>query len=107
MKRHIAIISTIAVLWAMPAFALELHEARASGQVGEKADGYVAAIAKSGEVSALVSEVNAKRKAEYMRISKENGQPVDVVAKLAAQQVIGSLPSGSQYQDAGGNWQKK
>lgn len=107
MKRHIAILSTVAVLWAMPAFAVDLHEARASGMVGEKADGYVQAIARSTEASELAAEVNAKRKAEYMRISKENGQPVDVVAKLAAAQIISGLAAGEMYQDASGNWKKK
>jgi len=108
MKKHaIAILSSVAVLWAMPAFALDLHSARAAGQVGEKTDGYVAAITHSGAIDDLVSEVNSKRKAEYTRISKEKGQPVDVVAKLAAEQVIGGLSSGEMYQDASGNWKKK
>jgi uncharacterized protein YdbL (DUF1318 family) len=95
------------MLWAMPALALDLHTARSTGQIGEKTDGYVSAIAKSEEVAALAREVNNKRREEYARISKENGQPVDVVAKLAAQQIIGSLPAGSSYQDESGSWKKR
>ena len=97
----------IASLIAFPAFALDLQEARTKGMVGEKNDGYVQALAESVEVSKFSEEINAKRKAEYVRISKENGQPVDVVAKLAAQQIIEGLPSGTQYQDASGNWKKR
>lgn len=92
---------------ALPAWALDLHSARAAGQVGEKADGYVEAIKATPDVNALVADVNAKRKAEYARISKENGQSVGVVAKLAAEQIINGLPAGASYQDASGSWKKR
>ncbi len=97
----------VATLFALPAAALELSDARKQGVIGEKTDGYVAAIKASGDVNKLVSEVNAKRKAEYTRISKENGQPVDVVAKLAAPQIISGLPAGSLYQANDGTWKTR
>jgi uncharacterized protein YdbL (DUF1318 family) len=96
---------TLAV--AAPAWALDLHEARAKGVVGEKADGYVGAISPSAEVTALVNEVNDKRRAEYTRISKQNGQSVEVVAKLAAPQIQQGLEAGSKYQDASGAWKTR
>ncbi len=89
------------------AYALDLGQARSSGLVGEKNDGYVGVVTASPEASALVAEVNARRKSEYEKISKQNGQPVSVVAKLAAGQIIGGLPSGSYYQAADGSWKKK
>lgn len=95
------------VLAAMPAMALELHDARAQGLVGEQADGYATALKPSAEVNALVGQINAKRKAEYTRISKENGQPVNVVGKLAAPQIVQKLEAGASYQDSNGNWQKR
>lgn len=94
-----------AMLVAMPALALDLHAARAQGQIGEKLDGYVTALKPSSEVNALVSSVNAKRRAEYTKISKQNGEPVDVVGKLAAPQILQGLESGASYQDSNGNWQ--
>lgn len=105
--RSIAAFGLAAMLFAFPAFALDLQQARASGAVGEQADGYIAALSHSPEVAALVSDVNAKRRQEYARIAKEKGQPVDVVAKLAAQQVIGSLGAGASYQGADGSWKKR
>ena len=39
--------------------------------------------------------VNAKRKAKYGEISKQNGQPVDVVGKLAAPQIAKSIAAGN------------
>ncbi|MCE3233274.1 MAG: hypothetical protein K0R98_1531 [Rickettsiaceae bacterium] len=69
------------------AFALDLQQARSEGLIKENPDGYISAAKSSPEVQELVKDVNEKRKAEYTRISKENGQPVDVVAKLAAEQI--------------------
>lgn len=108
MKRSVFIIAALASLTvASAAWALDLSQARKAGQVGEKRDGYITAIKNSPEVSALVAEVNAKREAEYRRISAENGQPVSVVSKLAAEQIINNLPAGSSYQDASGGWKKR
>ncbi|MDB5491726.1 MAG: hypothetical protein JWO78_1575 [Micavibrio sp.] len=90
-----------------PAFALDLATARASGVVGEKTDGYVAVIKESADADALAAEVNGRRKAEYAKISAANSQPVAVVAKLAAEEIIGKLPSGAKYQNASGAWVSK
>lgn len=87
MSRRPSMLSTLALLGtlaAMPAYALDLHSARDAGILVEKPTGYVAVAKPSAEAEALADEVNAKRRAEYERISQKNGQPVDVVAKLAA-----------------------
>ncbi|NBX03839.1 MAG: DUF1318 domain-containing protein [Alphaproteobacteria bacterium] len=105
MKSRFLIAVAAAVLMVSPAFALDLHSARAQGLVGEQNTGYAKAL--KPEAASLVAEVNAKRKAEYAKISAQNGQSVDVVAKLAAGQIAGSLESGNSYQDASGNWVKK
>ncbi len=97
----------LGVFIAAPAFALELHQARSAGLIGEKVDGYIAAIASSAEVKNFVAELNTKRRQQYEKIAKEQGQSVDVVAKLAAQEVISKLPPGSAYQAADGSWKKR
>ncbi len=86
-KFGFVILAAIAAI-ATSASALDLQTARAQGMVAEQATGYIAAVASTTEVSQLVEQVNTARKAEYERISKENGQPVDVVAKLAAEQLM-------------------
>lgn len=96
-----------AFLAAAPAFALDLQQARIQGMVGELPTGFVGPVKSSSDVQRLVAEVNAKRLQEYERISKANNQPVDVVGKLAAPQIIQKLPAGSMYQDAGGSWKRK
>ncbi|MCF8496292.1 MAG: YdbL family protein [Alphaproteobacteria bacterium] len=95
------------MLLSVPAYALDLQQARTSGLVGETLSGYIAARSDAPEVQALVAEVNAKRKEEYTRISKENNQSVDVVAKLAAPQIINGLAPGIYYQAPDGNWKKR
>jgi uncharacterized protein YdbL (DUF1318 family) len=105
--RNFGILFSALMLLAMPAYALDLQQARASGAVGEKLDGYVTARQNTPEVQALVSEVNAKRRQEYARISQENGQPVNVVAKLAAEQIINGLERGVYYQNPQGGWQQR
>jgi uncharacterized protein len=99
------ILTLLLVLFSFPALAMDLQSARAQGLVGEGRDGYVVAI--DGSAQGLVDEVNGKRRAEYTRISKENGQPVDVVAKIAAESIIEGLPSGAKYQGADGGWKRK
>ncbi len=107
MKQFFAVFSMMVALAAAPAWALDLQSARAQGMVGETQAGYVAKISGGSEVAALVSGVNLKRREEYERISAENGQPVDVVAKIAAEKIINGLPSGAKYRDANGKWAVK
>lgn len=95
------------MLSASSAFALDLQEARMQGSVGEKLDGYVAAVKPSSDVDSLVKDINGRRQQEYQRISKENGKAVDIIAKLAAGTIIEKLPAGSLYQGTDGSWKKK
>lgn len=92
---------------AFPALAMDLTQARSQGVIGENRSGYVEALKSSPEVERLVSDINNKRLQEYGRISGENGQSVDVVAKLAAAQIIKGLPTGAYYQAEDGSWVRR
>lgn len=105
--RFLTVIAALAMIVAAPAFALDLQGARSAGIVGEKLDGYVAVLKPSADAEALASDVNSRRKAEYSKISQQNSQPLDVVAKLAAQQIIQGLEAGSFYQGADGSWKRR
>lgn len=89
--KKLFILSTLMLTFASAAMALDLQQARSQGLVIEQPDGYISASSSDAEVSNLVNDVNSKRKQEYERISKEKGQPVDVVAKLAADQIKAKL----------------
>ena len=105
--RLLTLVAILGLLITLPAIALDLQGARSAGLVGESLNGYVEAIDNRADVKALVAEVNAKRKAEYARISRENGQNVDTVAKLAAEQIINRLGAGAYYQGPNGNWKQR
>ena len=85
------LVTILALTIAIPAFALDLQTARQQGIIGEQPDGYVVVLKASDDASKLANEVNAARKAEYQRISKENGQSVEAVAKIAAETIAKKL----------------
>jgi uncharacterized protein YdbL (DUF1318 family) len=103
----LAVVTLVGALVAMPVLALDLQQARSSGAVGERSDGYAEALQGSADAKALVAEVNAKRREEYTRIAQEKGQPVGEVGKVFATQIINSLPAGAQYQAPDGTWKKR
>jgi uncharacterized protein YdbL (DUF1318 family) len=97
------------------AFALTLDDARAQGLIGEDWTGYVAAVSAtpSAEVQALIADVNAKRKAVYEQIAKQNStaqDPVtaDDIARVGAPKVFEKAPAGTYIRTAAGQpWKKK
>jgi len=99
----------LALSWAGGAAALDLDGAKAQGLVGERTDGYVAAVAPtpSADVQALVADVNAKRKTTYAGIAEQNGTAIDKVAALAAQKVLAKAPPGTWIFDSGRWYQKR
>jgi len=74
-------------LVALPASALNLGQAKSQGLVKETASGYLVAAKPSGEVNALVSKINAGRKAEYQRIAKKRGVPLSAVEQQVGQKL--------------------
>ena len=104
-SRILAALSLILALTALPAFAADLHSARAAGQIGEKADGFVTALDPS--VQAIVDEVNAKRRAQYADVAAKKGQTIEVVGAVFAGTIAAGLEPGAKYQGADGAWKTK
>ena len=107
-KKH-AWLSALVLAIALPALALDLDEARAAGKIGERSDGYVAAVkdSPSAEVKALVADINAKRRAAYEEIAKRNGAPVEAVAALAGQKMLSEKAQPGWFVNDGSGWKKK
>jgi len=103
-------VGVLALVIALPALAiaLDLDGARSNGALGERSDGYVAAVSDSpsSEVAKLAEQVNAQRRAHYEEIAKKTGAPVEAVAALAGQKLIANRPSGEWVHDGSG-WKKK
>ncbi|MBQ60862.1 MAG: hypothetical protein CMQ19_02185 [Gammaproteobacteria bacterium] len=82
MRTTISSMVLVAALISMPLQASPLSDARTAGQVTEQPSGYVkAGTDVSPAISALVADVNKRRRQAYSRIAKKNGISVDQVAK--------------------------
>ena len=106
MLRKLVLITALMIL-PVQAFAITLDEAKSKGWVGERIDGYLGPVVETTEVVALVKDINNQRRAEYQRIAGGNGQPVDTIQKLAAQNAYEKTPRGYYLQNPQGAWVKK
>jgi uncharacterized protein YdbL (DUF1318 family) len=73
--------------------------ARASGQVGEKVDGYLGfPVPPSAETRRLADDINIKRKAVYAERADANGATIEEYAFSAGCQAISRTVPGEKYQ---------
>jgi uncharacterized protein YdbL (DUF1318 family) len=96
-----------ATVWAEardPAYAA----ARASGQVGEKMDGYLAAVgAGSPALRAMVDDLNIKRRAVYSQKAQAQHATVEEYAFTSGCLLIAQTAAGEKYQAPDGSWQTR
>ncbi len=81
---------------------------KASGQVGEQADGFLGVV--SGDSPALrgaVAEINAGRAQAYGDAAAKTGVTAAAAGEATARQLFARLPPGAYFKPAGGGWQKK
>ncbi|MCA1660862.1 MAG: YdbL family protein [Novosphingobium sp.] len=87
-----------------PAYAA----ARASGQVGEKMDGYLGFVVTPGAaLRALVDDINIKRKAAYAAKAQANNATIEEYALTSGCQLILNTRPGEKYQVPNGSWQTR
>ena len=82
---------------------------RATGQVGEQADGYLGLVGSaSADVRAQVDAVNIKRRAYYTDLAAKRGAKIEEVAAATACEIFaGRVQPGQYYKLPGGSWQKR
>lgn len=96
-----ALIATPALAQRDPAYAA----ARASGQVGEKMDGYLGVVgAGSGDLRAMVNDLNIKRKAVYAQQAQAQHATVEEYAFTSGCLAIARTVPGEKYQAPDGSW---
>ena len=108
-KKWIAVLAFLVVL-PLAGHADSLDDARAAGLIGERPDGYVAAVSPSPapNVQQMVDTINAQRRKVYEQLAGEKGVPVEEVAALAAEKTISQrLQPGWYYMNSAGQWVKK
>lgn len=82
--------------------------ARASGQVGEKIDGYLGVVSGgSAALQATVNDINIKRRAIYANKAKAANATLDEYALTAGCQAIMATSPGEKYQAPDGSWQTR
>ena len=102
-----------ALALASPAAAQDavLNQARAAGQVGEQADGYLGIVSGaqvSADVRARVDQNNIRRRALYTQRATERGASVNEMAAAVACEVFqGRIAVGEHYRDEGGQWRQR
>lgn len=98
---------------SLPAWALDLNgamsalgSAKSSGQLGEKADGYLGVVSANGQAQEIARLINDARRTEYQRLAQQNGIKLSDVEAMAGKKAIEKTPAG-QYINLSGSWQKK
>ncbi len=91
------------------AWAIDIHDAKAQGLVGEANTGFVAAVQSpaSAEVRALIADVNGKRRAKFESAAQKTGTTVTQVANRFYELAVQKTNRGHYFQDSSGRWQKK
>lgn len=86
-----------------------VEAARAAGQVGEQADGYLGL--RSGgnaDLKARVDQINIKRRAFYTDLAGKRGVTVNDVGGATACELFDSrVAPGEWYRDESGTWQQR
>ena len=112
-RRHL--LAAVGLILAMfvtvmtAAWAASLDEAKSAGLVGERPDGFVAAVQPSPppDIAALVQQVNSGRRAAYADIAAREGVPVEQVGALAAEKIRAQAAPGAYFMTPGGSWTRK
>src|SRR5687768_9889932 len=96
-------------LFRSMAFAITLDEAKAQGLVGEKVDGYVAAVIAnpSAEVEELIRTTNEGRRQVYADLAQRNNITIDAVGIVSAEKLREKANRGEFVQSTSGQWEKK
>lgn len=85
-----------------------LAAARASGEVGEKTDGYVGfPSAPSAEVRRAADELNIKRRAYYAERAAAQHSTVEDYGFTMGCQLIAKTKPGEKYQAPDGSWRTR
>ena len=96
-----------ALLFSLPAAALELDEAKDLGLVGEMPNGYLGLVATSNpEAAALIAEINVKRKSHYQGIANEQNTTLENIEKIAGEKLVKKAQAeGHYYMNVSAQWQ--
>jgi len=93
------------LLLARPGLAQSLKDLLASGQLGERFDGFVQA--RDGGAQGAANDINAKRLGIYQQRASESGQSVEVVGRIYAAELYDKAAPGTWFLLENGSWVQK
>ncbi len=97
-------LSVAAIAQRDPAYAA----ARAGGEVGEQPDGYLGLVgAASGDLRALVNNINIQRKSAYTQKAQASGATVEQLAFTSGCNLILQTNPGEKYKTPDGVWKTR
>jgi uncharacterized protein len=84
-------------------------ELRATGKVGEQADGYLGVVgAPTQEIRSKVNAVNIKRRAYYTEIAQKRNAKIEEVGAATACEIFASrIQAGQYYRLSDGVWRQR
>ena len=87
----------------------QLTQPKAEGLIGEQADGYIGLVSNNvpADIKKLVDDVNARRKAGYQKIAKQQGVSLSEVEKVGGNTAFEKTLRGNYIRDPNGTWRKK
>ena len=110
-KLLIAALVGIAVVAGTSAYAQgdAAGQLRASGHVGEQADGYLGLVAAApADVRGQMEQVNIQRRAAYTQLATQRGATIEEVAAATACQLFANrVGPGQYYRLPDGVWRRR
>lgn len=105
----IGLAAAIAGAGAAYAFQDRAAQLRATGKVGEQANGYMGIVgAASGDLQAQVDAVNIERRKLYTDLAAKRGAKIEEVAATTACDLFANrVGPGQYYRGTDGRWQKR
>ncbi|GGO83247.1 hypothetical protein GCM10011348_26560 [Marinobacterium nitratireducens] len=107
LKRLLSVVAL--ALLALPAWALSLDEAKDSGLVGERNNGYLGIVVDNpgADVRSLVADINRKRKAAYQDSARSAGVDLQVIEARIGQRLQNKAKPGHYIESGNGGWRRK
>lgn len=84
----------------------EYAAARAAGQVGEQRDGYLGVIGGGADISAMVRDINNKRRSVYTTAAAGKST-IEEYAFTTGCKLIRDTKPGEKYQGLDGSWKTR
>jgi uncharacterized protein YdbL (DUF1318 family) len=103
----------VAALAAGTGYALMLQDAsaslRATGKVGEQADGYLGVVGSAdADIRSKVDAINIKRRAFYTELAAKRGAKIEEVGATTACEIFASrIQAGQYYRLSDGVWRQR